>query len=216
MNEIVKTQANLPANQEAANIASEAMHDAGFQRMIKFRHGDYWCEDSQIHLGTQFLAHCIGWTKCWIHFEHRQVVERKVYRVAQGERPPERDQLDCNDPNTWPPGIDGKPADPWVYQYLLPLESKDGEVRIFVASSFGGRRAVADLCAAWGRRASRGQPGQPIIKLQKALMPTKSYGDVPRPLFEIIEWDDGVREAVRELDTKTINRANDMNDEIPF
>lgn len=211
-NEIQK----VPSKNAAAIIADAAMDDAGFQKMIKFRHGDYWSDEVQIPLGTRMLVHCVGWTKCWIHFEHRQVVERKVYRVLQQENPPTRDELDHNDPSTWPPGPDGRPADPWVYQYLLPLEDDYGEVRIFVASSLGGRRAVSDVCSAWGRRAARDENcGQPFVKLQKTLMPTKNFGDVPRPLFEIVGWDKPGQDMV-EVNTASIEKVDDMNDEIPF
>ena len=40
--------------------------------------------------------------------------DRKVYRVAYGERPPEREDLDDLDQDKWPEGLDGNPADPWV------------------------------------------------------------------------------------------------------
>jgi hypothetical protein len=147
------------------------------------------------------------------------VVERHVYRIAKGERAPDREQWGHTDPANWPPGLDGKPADPWVLQYLLPLEmvnSDSGEVRIFVGSSFGARRAVADLCQSYGRRAARVQNcGQPIIKLDKTLMPTKNFGDVPRPYFDIIGWDEPNREPVRQIADDKLKRG-DFDDEIPF
>jgi hypothetical protein len=218
-----KQQANLPANPEANAIAEEAMQDAGFQKMIKFKRiGDssgYICDDKQLAIGTQMIAHCIGWTKTWVNFEDKQVKERHVYRVSHRERAPDRETWGNGNPANWPIGIDGKPADPWVLQYLLPMEAMgddSGELRIFVASSFGGKRAVADLCSSYARRAQRNPgTGQPIISLDKMLMPTKNFGDVPRPYFKIIGWDDGHREAVREVSTEKL-RQGDFDDEIPF
>lgn len=216
-------------DQEARNIADEAETDAGFMKMLKFKKGDYWCDGEEIALGTQLVAHAVAWTKAWIKFENRTVVERRIYRISKGEHAPERDRLvDAEgkvmdaDESFWPMGINGKPADPWVYQYLLPMESKNGEVRIFVASSFGGRRAVADVCSAWGRRRAK-QPncGQPIIKLEKLMMPTRNYGDVPRPYFEIIGWDEG--DAVFAGSgpdgggiPDEVLRKQEFQDEIPF
>jgi hypothetical protein len=89
----------------------------------------------------------VGWIKCWIKFVDRKVADRKMYRVALGEKPPEREDLDDLDKDNWPEGFDGEPADPWVYQYLLPLENIKNEVIIFVTSSFGGKRAVAERAA---------------------------------------------------------------------
>ena len=174
----------LTTNREAENIVNEASTDAGFQKMLKFKKGDYWCDGEEVPLGTVYLAHCKAWTKTWVHFENRTVVERKVYRVARGEKAPERDQLPNNDESTWPPGPDGKKKqDPWVLQYLLPMENPEtGDVQIFVAQSFGGRRAVSELCTQWGRRVVKNpKAGQPIIKIGKSMMPTKNFGDVPSP-----------------------------------
>ena len=216
---------SLPAKDEIQNIADEAQQDAGFQRMLKFKKGEYWCDGEEVKLGTKYIAHAVGWTKTWVHFEDQKVVERKNYRVARGEKAPERDQLPDNDESKWPMGISGRPADPWVYQYLLPMENvATGEVQIFVASSFGGRRAVADLCAAYSRRAGKSKDkGQPIVTLQMMLMPTKKFGEVPRPHFEIIGWDDGdnigsvgpSRPPIRDVSEEVLKKQ-EFEDEIPF
>jgi hypothetical protein len=209
----------LMTNREAENIVNEAREDAGFQKMLKFKKGDYWCDGEEIPLGTVYLAHCKAWTKTWVHFELSSVVERKVYRVALGERAPERDQLPDNDESKWPMGPNGKPQDPWVLQYLLPLEDQgSGDVQIFVAQSFGGRRAISELCTAWGRRVTKNpKGGQPIIQIGKAMMPTKKWGDVPRPDFEVIGWDDtAVEHKAVDMAAVSLKQSNEFNDEIPF
>jgi len=216
MNEIEKVLSQeLPAVTEAAAIANAANEDAGFEKLLKFKKGVYSSDATVIDWGTELVAHCVGWTKCWIKFIDQKVADRKMYRVAEGKRPPERDQLDDNDPKNWAKGPNGLPSDPWVYQYLLPMEDKAGELLVFVTSSIGGKRAVADLCKSYSRRAQRtGHSEQPIIKLSGTVMPTKSFGDVPRPLFEIIGWDSS-REGVREVKAPDTLRQ-EMDDEIPF
>ena len=209
-------------NDEAQAIANEAEADAGFQAMIKFKKGEYWSNEEEIPLGTQFIAHALSWTKSWVHFENRTVVERRNYRVARREKAPERDQIPNNDQSSWPYGLDGKTkSDPWVLQYLLPLEDIDtGEVRVFVGSSFGGRRAVGEVCSAWSRRAAK-EPdcGQPIIELQSATFPTRNYGDVDRPYFKIVGWDSGRTELgepeLNLSDDKAASEA-EFDDKIPF
>lgn len=213
-------QAMTPAQQEAANIAAEAAAET-FQKMIKFKkEGEtsvYISDGEVLEIGTQMIAHALAWTKTWVKFKDKEVVERKIYRIARGEKCPERDELDENDPSKWPLGLNNKPSDPWVLQYLVPLESMDGEVRIFVASSFGGRRAVSELCSAYGRRRVKDPScGQPIIRLDKGLMPTRNFGDVARPQFTIVGWDDqGIRGEVKEIATEAMKRE-EFNDEIPF
>jgi hypothetical protein len=141
---------------QLANIEAAAQEDAGFEKILKFKKGEYFIGEDEIALGTEFLAHTVGWVKCWIKFLNGEVAERKLYRVALGERPPLREDLDCRDEDEWPAGLDDEPADPWVFQYLLPLENlESGEVVIFVTSSFGGRRAIADLCDGYTKRAKK-------------------------------------------------------------
>lgn len=210
------TGQQLTSNREAQNIADEAQKDAGFQSMLKFKKGDYYCDGEEVPLGTQYLAHCRAWTKTWVHFVDKQVVERRVYRVANGERAPERDEIPDNDESQWPIGPNDRPQDPWVLQYLLPLENQtNGDVHIFVAQSFGGRRAVSEICTKWAKRAARDpKGGQPVIKLGKAMMPTKKWGDVPRPDFVFVGWDDGAEQLVQEVDMDQVKEPFD--DEIPF
>jgi len=88
---------NIPAvgnTQEAENILGAAQEEAGFEKFLKFKKGDFFIGDELVPLGTKYIAHVIGWTRCWIKFVDDEVVERKTYRVALGERPPEREDLD--------------------------------------------------------------------------------------------------------------------------
>jgi hypothetical protein len=215
MNEIMKSNQEVAAR-EADLIGNAAQEDAGFEKLLKFKKGTYECDNAEVPYGTEYTAHCVGWTKAWIKFIDSKVVERKMYRVAEGKRVPDREELDDQDMNEWPKGPDGKtPSDPWVYQHLLPMEDKNGDLVVFATSSIGGKRAVADLCKSYARRVNRtGHSDSPIIKLSAAVMPTKSWGDVPRPHFEIIGWDEH-REAVRVVKGPD-TLLDEMNDEIPF
>jgi hypothetical protein len=107
---------------EVENIQIAAQEDAGFEKILKFKKGDFFIGDENIPLGTEYVAHVRAWGKCWIKFVDSEMADRKMYRVALGEKPPEREELDDHDQDNWPEGLDGRPADPWVFQYLLPLE----------------------------------------------------------------------------------------------
>ena len=212
------TQAvTLTALQEAANIGRAAEEDGGFEALLKFKKGVYELSGEEVPMGRKYIAHCVGYTRCWIKFENQQVVDRKMFRVAEGRRPPDREELDAKDESTWPKGPNGQPSDPWVYQYLLPMEDlQTGDVVIFVTSSIGGKRAVADLCKAYNRRVVRtGQSAQPVVKLSKAVMPTRMYGDVPRPAFEIDGWTSDGESGIREVKAPDTLKQ-EMDDEIPF
>jgi hypothetical protein len=216
--QISQVTENVPATAgaEAENILGAAQEDAGFEKLLKFKKGEYLIGDEIVPLGTKYIAHVVGWTKCWVKFVDGEVADRKTYRVAYGERPPEREDLDDLDRAKWPEGLDRNPADPWVYQYLLPLEHlPSGEIVIFVTPSAGGRRAVADLCSTYAKRVGKNANcGQPIIKLGKVDMPTKKFGKVPRPQFEIVGWD----ELAGDVDETppAVTSEDEFRDEIPF
>src|SRR5215469_15701523 len=144
---------NALVKDQLTNIERAAREDANFEKILKFKKGEFSIQEEPIPLGTEYLAHTAAWTKCWIKFADRKVEDRKVYRVALGEKPPEREDLDDLDQDEWPEGLDGKPSDPWVFQFLLPLENiGTGEVVIFCTASIGGRTAVANLCTAYVKR----------------------------------------------------------------
>jgi hypothetical protein len=106
---------------ELANLHAAAQQDAGFEKVLKFKKGDYSIADEPVALGTEYLAHTKAWTKCWIKPTNGEVSQRKMYRVALGETPPEREDLDDLD-LIGEKDNDGMSADPWVFQYLLPLK----------------------------------------------------------------------------------------------
>lgn len=194
MSEDSKSSRHLTTqSSEIENIETAAQEDAGFDPFLKFKKGDYSIVDDEVPLGTEYIAHVKAWVKCWIKYVDGAVADRMTYRVAKGEHPPAREDLDDNDKSLWSPGLDDKPADPWVFQYLLPFENVEtGDVVVFVTASAGGRVAVGDLCTAWARRTKKTpDSGQPIIKLNVVDMPTRKFGKVPRPQFDIVGWDNG-------------------------
>lgn len=217
----VKTKTELALSGTAVDhLETAAQQDAGYAELLKFKKGEFFIGDELIPLGSEYLAHAIGWTKSWVKFVDGEVVERKTYRVAKGEQPPEREELGDDDKDAWPEGLDGKPSDPWSLQYLLPLEKihSGGDLVIFTTSSFGGRRAVADLCSTYVKRMKKNADcGQPIVKLSKVDMPTKKFGKVPRPDFQIIGWD----EPSQDIDVLPPDKGGNggggkFDDEIPF
>ena len=213
---------NLPAKDEIQNILDEAQKDVGFQKLLKFVKGHYICNKDEVPRSTKYLAHARGWAKTWVKFVDKKVVDRKTYRIFRGERVPDRDELGDQDQSRWEIGINRMPADPWVLQYLLPMENVEtDEVQIFVTSSRGGQIAVGTLCTEFAKRAKQqNKDSQPFVILQTQLMSTKNFGDVIRPHFEVIGWDDpshGVtaREPVREVSAEALKKG-EMDDEIPF
>src|SRR5262245_61270622 len=97
---------------EADNILGAVRQEQNFEKILKFKKGFYKVGNDDVPLGATFLAHTIGWTKAWLKFIDSKLVERKMYRAAKGQVPPEREELGDLDQTKWPT-IDGKKADPW-------------------------------------------------------------------------------------------------------
>jgi hypothetical protein len=141
-------------------------------------------------------------------------VDRKLFRVAKGEKPINRDDLD-------EPEKAGTDNDPWTLQSLLPFENlSTNEVFIFATDSKGGRQAVADCCDAYAARILNGRTGQPIVQLAVGEISSKDYGRHPKPVFRIVLWDDGdtadSHKTVLPPPEKVAAERDDMDDEIPF
>lgn len=205
---------------EADHLVNAAREDAGMGRVLDFKKGEYSLEGEKVELGTQFVAYPIEWIKIMLKFgKHGGVEQRHVYRMSRGDKVPSRESFGDDDQTQWPLGLDGHPTDPWVLQYLMPMENRiTGEVVVFRSHTFGGKRAVADLVLTYGNRKKRDNPGNPVIALQKAIMPSKRFGKLERPDFVIVSWDLG-GEGVA-LDSSTLPptepMGEEMRDEIPF
>jgi len=210
----------LPTRQdELGNLEAAAAQDAGLQRMLKFRKGAFYIGEEEVDAGTEYIAHPIGWTKCWIKFVNNQFIERKVYRVASTVRVPDRDELGDMDSALWGPGMQGEHTDPWSMQYLLPLEDPEsGEIVVFVTPSTGGKRAVSELCGTYARRASRDKNlGLPLVSLRAGEMKTGKYGTVDRPIFKIEGWTNTPHDEPKTaVASAALSAGTDLDDEIPF
>jgi hypothetical protein len=215
-NEMTIKPDNLPTTyEEEADALLEATE--GHDKLLKFVKGKYKVGDDEVPLGTQYVCHANQLTYCWIKFRDKKVIERRIGKAIEKWIPPERDELDDNDPAKWEMGLDGKPKDPWCFQHLLPFEHlESGEVVIFATSSVGGKIATEELVREYARRLKRkGSRALPIVKLASKEMPTKSFGKVLRPYFEVDGWEDApIGAAVN--GGPSAPAASEMNDEIPF
>ena len=203
---------NLPAVQTVSNpwldMAQEA--SSGIGRLLKFTKGVYECGDSEIKIGTEFVAHVDQIARGWIKFTGGKLAEQRLFKG--GEQPPPRDALGDNDQSTWD-DVDnsGKPRDPWFFQWYLPLSSvDDGDTMTFATQSKGGIGAIGKLCSLYGRRGGRGP--LPIIQLGSSSYKNKKYGRIDTPEFPVVRWDDAAAGPVAQIPlSKDI-----MDDEIPF
>jgi hypothetical protein len=208
--EIAKSQNTLPANheEEADNLLSSTQ---GHEKLLKFVKGKYKIGDDEVPLGTQYVVHAPQLVFCWIKFVDSKVADRRMGLAAAGFVPLKREELSDNDQSEWAI-VDGQPKDPWSFQHLLPFENlESGELLIFTTSSIGGKIATDEVVREYARRLKRkGSRALPIVRLSSKDMPSKRFGDVPRPYFEVTGWEDAPAGDAK------LNLAKEMSDEIPF
>ena len=131
------------------------------------------------------------------------------------------DELGQNDESDWPPGLDGKPKNPWCFtRFLYLLNPLTAEMSTFASSTGGGRIAFENLEDQIAR-VRRVHPGSvPVIKLAMKPYPTR-FGTKTRPHFEVVGWRNG---GIAEVQPLQINHqseseapvADEINDAICF
>jgi hypothetical protein len=134
-------------------------------------------------LGTRHIA--LETTALWKRWLDGRIAETVV---EIGGRYPTRAQLGHLDPNQWPPGLGGAPADVWQdSREVKLLRESDYSPFVFCTSSGGGRSAVDALRNSMASaRALR--PGQyPIIELAWQPMNTR-FGVKAKPCLRIVAW----------------------------
>jgi hypothetical protein len=81
----------------------------------------------------------------------------------------------------------GKPRDPWVKQWLMPLvKVDDQDCVVFVTGSKGGNTAIGTLCGIYGRANLKGL--LPIIALKVRSYKHHEYGKIETPDMPIVGW----------------------------
>jgi hypothetical protein len=209
------------------NIAKGVRDDEAV-KLLKFKSNteEFVIGDKYVPVGTKYVAYPMKWTKTWDKFVEGKKVEQKTYRVARGEAPVEREELDdvhLIDSK----GSDGKSNDPWQKQYWLPLEDVATEqLVVFVTGTWGGQEAVRDLVTEYKKQQKQGQRGNPIVQLSMVDKDTK-HGIKKATKFSIVGWDEEERLVPDSLvetmipvkpdgGTKAAAVSDDMDDEIPF
>ena len=189
-------------------------------QMAKYNDGSYVVDKTETLPDEPLVA--VGVTTVWVKWEDGKPVEHRI--TAAGQIHPDRDDLPDQDDRMWPPGLDGKPADPWKdTRYLYLVNPRTGADYTFVTDSNGGRRAVGNLKSKI-MNVRMAYPGAvPVIKATSAPFKTQ-YGMKKRPEFEVIGWrnSDGgsMANALNEPQPKLVEQLKakepQFEDDIPF
>jgi hypothetical protein len=124
-------------------------------------------DEEEIPEGTEFVVIYDQIQAGWIKFMGKgNQPERRQGAIFSGYVPPDRSELGDEDQSEWDTDLSGRPADPWQFQLLIPLQSVEtGELFVFQTTSVTGRRAGDKLIGVCGRMEKNEPDHYPVIKL---------------------------------------------------
>jgi hypothetical protein len=151
----------------------------------------------------------------WIRFNGKgEAPTRKQGAVFSGFVPPPRSELGDEDQSEWETDLSGKPADPWQFQLLIPMQNVEtGELFVFQTTSLTGRRAGDNLIGLCGRMEKNEPDYYPVIKLRISGFNHRDerVGWVKTPAFE------RVGKAAKANATMAESAVDaDLNDALPY
>src|SRR5262249_10271877 len=81
-------------------------------------------DGTEVKEGTEAIVVADQIQVGWVKFNGKGVQPTRIMgAVFDGFVPPQRNELDDTDESLWEEGLNGKPADPWQFQVLLPMQS---------------------------------------------------------------------------------------------
>jgi hypothetical protein len=204
--------ASYAQEQEATAIAGD---------LLKFTKGKWTRGENKtpIKREDRFLANMMEMWVGWVRWENGKPAQYAIVRLADGQRPPMRNDLGYLEESTWEKDDRGYPKDPWAMTDRIILRDTNGELLTYSASSAGGRKALGKLCKAYDQNRSQHEGEYPVVVLRADSYEHASYGEVLVPVFEIVEWDawdDSANFQPKVEAQKAINYKQDLDDEIPF
>ena len=118
-------------------------------------------------------------------------VDSQMGLVADGFRPPHRNELGDLDSKTWKVGENGRDrVDPWQETTLIVLISatEPHDLYTFSTSTVGGQGAIGDLCKAHART-TEGAGQYPVVTLASDSYQHKipSRGRIDVPVFRVVD-----------------------------
>jgi hypothetical protein len=151
-----------------------------FGKLLKYNKGRFTLNDSDVAIGTEYVALVHELRRGWVRFEDGRPVEYHLGLVRDGHKFPPREAMGFTDQGKWERDKNYKPKDPLQKQYYLPLINPEtDELCTFVTSSVGGEQAIRDLVRAY--KGKKNTSEVPIVSLQTDHYEHDQYGSLSQP-----------------------------------
>lgn len=231
MNEIMNPETMLKAA-IGKNLQACEMTDGIAGDLLLFAKGKYTRgqDKTLVPAGTRFRPNPWEFWWGWQKYENRRVTGLRLCRVTEGQ-PPSRNDLGDLDEAMW----EDPARDPWAENRRFVALDENGGLVTFSANSAGGRKACHDLLKAFFQDVLH--EGQwPVVSLGVGYFTSPEYGQIAKPAFNIVAWDEPWAEPSGDLlalqaatngtakaieapkadKTFEARSITDLDDEIPF
>jgi hypothetical protein len=160
-----------------------------FGKIVKYVKGQWWQGESEIALGTEFLALIREAMRGDVRFQDGKPIEQRLGFIRDRFRFAPRAELGFTDETQWECDKKGSPIDPWSQQHFLPLiHCETGELYCYIFRSEGAKQAFRDLSRSYAPY--RNTTMLPIINLQTDRYRHDDYGLIDIPVLRIERWED--------------------------
>jgi hypothetical protein len=187
----------LAKHKTAAERLDALSRSASNVTLIKYNSGNWTIADLPVPPDTEFVLYPDKVSHYWTHFADSKVVTEIIAIVADDEegdvelrivKGRGRENLGYDDQTKWEPDSSGKPRDPMVYGFALPMRNvKTGAVVMFKSASVGGMGAIAGQVASFNHNKHLGYP---IVTLSTSSYKNKKHGGYTSfPVFVNVGYD---------------------------
>jgi hypothetical protein len=178
-------------------------------KRLQFKKGVYRVGEKVIFEGTEFLAYWTEWRVGWVRWDDGKLTLGPTGRPADDFTVPDRPSKEKD--------VEGRFI--WQLQNWLPMRNLEtNELVVFTTTSAGGEIAIEEVTNAAAEQVDAGRNrGNPIASLiGNEVMVMKKYGDVPRPKFMVVAWENDRGVPATPVPTMSAFTPNDLDDEVPF
>jgi hypothetical protein len=117
----------------------------------------------------------------WVKYVNGELVQQAIYRIADGEMAPKREELD---------DIDWKERrlkrDPWQREVYLPMKDIDGEIVAFKATGGSAIGEIGELVGMYGSANRKGLV--PAVEIESGSFESQHGNTVHYPVFRLVGW----------------------------
>ena len=203
----------------AFQAAADSLQGEG-KPILKFNKGRWLLgqDDEILEPDTEIPANIAEAEWGWMFWREGKPEDRRMVRIATGQRPALRAELGQDDQELWETDKEGKPIDPWAKTFEIPARELEGDQRevTIAGGSRGFEGAFKKLLSQFGAQMRLNQGKIPVICLGAGHYKHPEYGLTDVPVLSIVRWIDPPADDVDgEIEAESTAADDDVAEDAP-